>query len=347
MTIRRRSVLMSGAAALLAAYSGASAAQEQAEGMILRRSPLPDEDKDFFRFGQSGGNIPTGQPLIVQYSGVRVMVHYPLYTRKARLVVFSHGALADPQIYRRLIDQWVSHGFIVAAPIHDDSIFERGLLARRTGVGGTAVWEIDRVLNDSSAWDARCEACRAPLDAPERLGNTIDMEINVERPIIIGHEFGAYVAQLLLGASVTVDDGSRRNFADSRWYAGCLMSPQGVGIMGLDDTSWANVARPMMVVQGELETDFTGQEPNRKIDPFRLSVAGNKHLAWFPKGDRLLYSGPRAGLSAETSVAFENLRAITTAFVDAYANYNAKTFDLLVGDWAERATLGEVVTRYR
>lgn len=346
MFIRRRSVLMSGAAALVAAYSPVFA-QEQEQGMVLRRSPAPGEDPNFFRFGQPGKLLPTNEPLVVQYDGVRVMVHYPLYTRKARLVVFSHGALADPQIYRLLIDHWVSHGFVVAAPIHDDSVFERGLLARRTGAEGTAVWEIDRVLNDSAAWDARCEACRAPLNTPERLGNTIDMEINVERPIIIGHEFGAYVAQLLLGAVVTIADGTRRNFYDSRWFAGCLMSPQGTGIMGLDEDSWSKITKPLMIVQGELESDFTGQTPVQKIEPYNRAVAGNKHLVWFPTGDRLLYSGPRAGVSASSTETFENLRAITAAFIDAYANYNADTFNLLVSDWAERATLGGVVTRYR
>ena len=348
MTLTRRSMLMSGAAALLTAYSPAVSAQnEQATGMILRRVPRPGEDPDFFLFGQPGDHVPTGEPVIIDYSGIRVVVHYPLYTRNARLVVFSHGALADPQVYRRIIDHWVSHGFMVAAPIHDDSVFERGLLARRTAVSGEAVWEVDKVLNDSAAWDARCEACRLPLDAPERLGNTVDMRIDTERPIIIGHEFGAYVAQLLLGANVTVSNGKRQSFYDSRWYAGCLLSPQGAGIMGLDDNSWEAISKPMMIVQGELETDFTGQEPIRKIDPFQKSVAGNKHLMWFPKGDRLLYSGPRAGVNEEGAMRFENLKAVTTAFIDAYANYDADTFKLLVGGWAQISTRDDVLSRYR
>lgn len=341
--INRRQ-LMTGAAAVLATMSPAlSTAQE----MILRRPPEPGEDPEFVRYGQQGDFIPNGKPLIVSYDSLRVVVHYPRYTRKARLVVFSHGALADPQVYRLLIDHWVSHGFVVAAPIHDDSVFERGLLARRTSVTGSTTWEIDKVLNDSAAWDARCEACRSPLDQPERLGNTVDMEIDTERPIIIGHEFGAFVAQLLLGTVVEVENGVRRNFEDGRWFAGCMLSPQGPGIMGLAEDSWSRVTRPLMVVQGALETDFTLQSPEHKVSPFELSPAGNKHLVWFKSGDRLLYSGPRAGTSGKSGQRFEYLRAVTAAWLDAYGNYNAETFGRIAADWVDRATLGEVTTRYR
>lgn len=315
--------------------------------MVLRRSITPGEDPEFFRYGQPGKLLPTGQPLVIEHQNVRMMVNFPRYTRKARLLVFSHGALADPQIYRLLIDHWVSHGFVVVSPIHDDSVFERGLLARRTSAAGTAVWEIDRVLNDSGAWDARCEACRTPLNYLDRLNATLDMELNVERPIIVGHEFGAYVAQLLLGAVVSIDDGTRRNFVDARWSSGCLLSPQGAGIMGLDKSSWDKVDRPVMVVQGAKESDFTLQQPLEKIEMFERCKPGNKHLAWFEEGDRLLYSGPRAGTKRTREADFESLKSVTTAWLDAYANYNAETFDLLVGDWVDRATLGKVITRYR
>lgn len=337
---------MGGAAALLAAYSPAFG-QEQEEGMVLRRPPNPGEDPDFFRYGQPGKLLPTGQPVVIEYENVRVMVNFPRYTRKSPLIVFSHGALADPQIYRQLIDHWVSNGFTVASPIHDDSVFERGLLARHTANSGQTDWDMDSVLNDSDAWDARCEACRLPLNHVDRISATLDMELNIDRPIIIGHEFGAFVAQLLLGTKVTVDNGKRRTFLDARWSAACLLSPQGAGIMGLDDTSWDDVERPFMVVQGGSESDFTGQDPMHKIEIFEKAKPGNKHLAWFKDGDRLMFSGPRAGTKYTKQAEFEAIEAITACWLDAYGNYNQSALDLLVSDWAERASLGVVVTRYR
>lgn len=346
MAMNRRTMLMRGAAAVLATTSPVFA-QEQERGMVLRRPIGVGEDPSFYAFTQPGGWLPTGEPVIAQLGMQRLVIHYPRYTLNARVVVFSHGALGDPQMYRLLIDHWVSHGFVVIAPVHDDSVFERGLLARVTSASGHSVWEIDRILNDSVAWDARCESCRAVLDNIDRLAQTVEMEFNIERPIIIGHEFGSYVAQLLLGAKVTTEDGTRRDFGDPRWFSGMLLSAQGKGIMGLDEASWENITRPMIVIQGALEQDFTKQQPAEKMDPFSLSTAGNKHLAWFKNGDRLLYSGPRAGTGQVSAHEFENLKGVTAAFNQAYGNYDSALFTKLAGNWLDRATADTVQTRYR
>lgn len=315
--------------------------------MVLRRPKKPGEDDYLFLYGQPGPRVPAARAMVVKADDLAIVVYYPRYVYRAPLVVFSHGTLGDPQMYRSLLNHWVSHGFVVAAPIHDDSIFQRGLLARRANPDSVGVWEIDKVLADSQAWIERARSCVRPLDIADRLAETIQIRLDTDRPIIVGHEFGAFVVGLQLGASPVTAEGNQLAVADSRWFAGCMLSGQGAGFMGLTDESWKDIRRPLMVVQGGKEKDFSGQAPAQKIDPYWKSQAGNKHLGWFASGDRLMYTGSRIGLEEEVSRDYENLCGLTTAFLDAYANYKDETFKLLVSDWMYRASLRTVETSYR
>jgi len=337
----RRTVLAALAASVL---PGSLRAEEN---LVMRRSPIPGEDPHWYAFGQNGPWNPHSEPFIVPYEAARVVVHAPRGVKTGRLVVFSHGALTDPLVYRPLLQHWASHGFVVAAPVHDDSIFMRGLLARRAEAKGGSSWDVDRVLNDALAWDGRCEACRLPLEHVDRIQKVIGYSINTERPIIIGHEFGAYVVQLLLGAKVVADIGKPLKFIDPRWYAGMMFSPQGVGVIGLTEDSWSGVSKPFMVAQAGLDADFTGQTAEQRLDAFNRSAPGNKHLAWFPHARRNLPIGPSAGGSQAETTQFEDFRAITTAFLYAYSNYDEAVFHQLITDWPERATLKRVRTAYR
>src|SRR5690606_18158863 len=130
-------------------------------------------------------------------------------------------------------------------PIHDDSVIERGLIARSRDVKGHSRWEFGKLLNDVGAWGGRARSCGIVIDSVPILSRTLGIEIEAERPIIVGHDYGAYTAQILLGASVsTSEGGGPRVFADSRFFAGILLSPQGSGTMGLTPDSWNQVARP-------------------------------------------------------------------------------------------------------
>lgn len=342
--ITRRTTL----AGLAATAASASALAQSANDLILRRPPRDNEDPRWHALSQNGPFNPDPVPVIVPFGLSKLTIHKPLGPKKARLVVFSHSTLGDPRVYRHLLQHWASHGFVVVAPAHDDSVFERGLLTRRASPIGSATWEVDRVLNDALAWDARAEACRIPLEHPDLVSKAINVELDIERPIIMGHEFGAYVAQVMLGATVVDPQGKELRFVDPRWYAAGLMAPQGAGIMGLTDESWKQVTRPLMVFQGALETDFLGQTPQQKIDSFQKSAPGNKHLAWFPEGARNIYTAPRSGNQRQQDISmFEDAKAASTAFLIAYANYDEEMFARLGSDWPERATAGRVVSRYR
>jgi hypothetical protein len=128
-----------------------------------------------------------------------------------------------------------------------------------------------------------------------------------------------------------------------------VLSPQGPGIMGLSEDSWKDFAKPLLVVQAGEEQDFTGQTPTDKISAFTRSPAGYKHLAWFAKGHRTIYAGSQTTLAATPldGLMFEDVKAETTAFLIAYANYDQPMFAKLQSNWPEAASDRRLTYRTR
>lgn len=359
MAIDRR--LFLAAAAAVAASPGRAAAQTfndlmrlrkpatEEDSLVLRRPRREREDRDWYLLTQRGPFVPSPKPATIPFGRGRVIVHWPKDYDQGHLVVFSHAALADPIIYRPLLQHWASHGFVVVAPVHDDSLQERGLLTRRATGVGSAVWEVDRILNDVLAWSDRVNQCSTGLDNAELIAKAIQMKVLTQRPIIVGHDFGAYVTQLLLGTKVVTE--GQRPFApvDDRWFGGIAMSPQGPGIMGLSESSWDELRRPLLVVEAALEQDFTGQTAADKIACYTRSPPGYKHLAWFGQGPRSIYAGSpaQAGDNRAETLMVEDLKAVTTAFLIAYAKYDREMFERIQLDWPQGATQNRITARHR
>ena len=151
------------------------------------------------------------------------------------LIIFSHGANASYDGYDILIDQWVSHGFVVAAPLHVDS-------------------EAHPRRNDYGRQD------HLPMrleDLALLLSFTEDNDFN-ELPgvdlngkfVAAGHSFGALVMQIAGGAIVAgmawEDEASPS--------AVVAISPPGP-VPGLIDTqAWSTISVPMLVVTGTEDT---------------------------------------------------------------------------------------------
>jgi Predicted dienelactone hydrolase len=333
-----RRAFVSGAAATLFALP--TSASEQAP--IILRPEIEGVHPRYARYASTGDYLsPT--PIEFRYARTRIIVFFPQGARSGRLVVFSHGALSDPLSYSGLLQHWATHGFVVAAPTHDDSPIERGLTIRRSSAQGVAEWRIPTLLEDAKSWKDRADACAACIDAAELIGKATGVKVNTDRPAIAGHGYGAFVAQLLMGAKVTDSDGNVLRLRDPRFFAAILMSPQGAGVMGLREDSWSEVASPLLVFLAENERDFTGQPPERSSDPFRLSKPGYKHLAFLKGGVSNAYTGQVAGMGPGAARLFEVVRAVSTAFLLSYSAYEEEAFADLTTDFFRRMSLGLVV----
>lgn len=331
-------------AALLAASFLASAAGRAQAQDILVDHFMGKADSDYIRYARSGP-YRTNQDPVYTWIGlsesddkVQVLVTWSRDISNPRLIVFSHGAVTEPHLYRYLYMHWASHGYIVVAPVHDDSVIRRGLSIRQADAHGGAIWDFSGLLHDFELWENRTRACSSVLDEVPVLNRTFGIEINAERPIIIGHSYGAFTAQLLLGATVRTQRGEA-NYMDPRWAGSILMSPQGAGIMGLHEQSWVSLSRPLLVLTGGMDADASGQDAGRKADIFWRSPPKFKHFGYMANGDFTIYTGQSARPGNYEERLFADLRSVTTAFLKAYAEHDTTAYGHLLDDYFSARTL--------
>jgi len=338
-SITRRSLLAGAAAAFLPSRT-------LADSLIIRPE-MRGVDPRYAAYATVGPYTFPESAISFRTPRSNMVVFHPEGAKSARLVVFSHGVLADPLTYAPLLKHWASHGFVVAAPLHEDAVIENGLKLRRSRAAGIAEWQIGDLLEDDKAWRERTDACSACVDAIPLLSKATGIRVLDERPAITGHGYGSFIAQLLLGARVKGSDGSPVEYVDPRFFSGILMSPQGAGVMRLDKDSWAGIANPLLSLVARNERDFTGQPPEAREDPYRLSKAGYKHLGLLKGGDGTTFSGRSAGSIPEQGALFTVLKAMTTGFLHAYSSYDEAAFADMGSDFFERMSLGLVDERRR
>lgn len=313
------------------------------------RPPPSSTDPRYAMYSLQGSYAPTEAPvgLALPASGTRVLVFHPLGAPSGRLAVFSHGLLSEPQVYRSLLSHLASHGFIVACPIHDDSLMERGLRLRSAAVDGGAAWNLGGISGDADAWAARARACASVLDEASVVSNAVNMVALTERPLLVGHGLGAFTAMLLMGASARSGNGRVLSLADQRFYGAALLSPYGEGAFGLDANSWSGMMRPILAVTGKGDFDASGQDGDRRADVFNKTPPGYKHLAMLRDASPSMFSGQRARTEPKELMRFDDVKAVTTAFLKAYGYHDRQAFADIVGDWFLQASMRRLDFSYR
>lgn len=342
--LSRRQALLFGASAfaLSAAPSLAQDQQNASEDPLILRPQIEGTDPRYQNYALVGKNLTPSAPFVLSSGISNVMVFHPRNAVSARVVVFSHAALTSPLTYRELIWHWVSHGFVVLAPQHDDAVIEAGPTLRRNEIGKASQWPVASLLEDPNAWYSRAQSCKACLDIFDIVEGATGIKLNLDRPIIAGHGYGAYTAQLLLGARVRGADGKDLSFADPRFFAGMFLSPQGPGVMGLTEESWRDIAAPCLFLLSENDFDFTGQPFKEKGRGYQLSRPGYKHLGFLVGGGPNSFTGQMAQTSEREGKLFEAMKAMSTAFLRAYADYDMAAFADMKSKFFERMSLGAI-----
>lgn len=341
--IGRRRFLVS----MLAVGAAAKAASAQTAPLdfgnaAIIRPPLEGVTQRMSEFALDGPFVYPSAPSVFNGDDARYYFFIPRGIKKARLIIFSHGALADPLSYADILFHWASHGFIVAAPLHDDAILESGPTLRRTVTGSISEWDVSQLLEDPNAWKNRVDRCVECIEIAAEIAATSGFEIPEDRTIMAGHGYGAYITQLLMGASAAGSDGKAMRFRDDRFFAGISLSTQGPGIMGLDESSWNAVTSPMLHILSEGEDDFTGQTWEERAKAFSLSAAGYKHLGIVKAGGTNLFTKGRSGVG-RTMNGYLAMKAMAACFLKAYADYDEAAFANLGNDFFERNSAENLV----
>lgn len=187
------------------------------------------------------------------------------------------------------------------------------------------------------------------VDGPDRLADTsfiidsipaIADALNKDRPDdarltidetrigMAGHSAGAYTTQVAFGAKVRGPRwGSLRlkSHADPRIDAAILISGQGTTNRSLTKDSWSDIAGPMMVIAGSLDTSpISDETPESRREPFEFAKPGDKYLIYIDGATHGSYQGKglatmlRESPTTDIAVITAAVSSGTTAFFDRY-----------------------------
>jgi dienelactone hydrolase len=293
---------------------------------------------------------------------------------KYPVIVFSHGAGGSGAMAAaKLGPYWASHGYVVVAPTHADSI----ALRRKRGedVKGAVAETLKGIRGEgpdqSQACRDRVRDVSFLLDAAaelEKLLPEIGGKADWSRVGIGGHSLGAYVAQVAGGAKVDfAGSGKLESLAEPRFKAVVVLSGQGAGQLGLVADSWKELKNPMLVVTGQHDRGAKGQGPEWRREPFAGAPAGEKYFASFESANHGSFTGGMlvpglllkrrerpAGLLGRPSSPedvekriFRGVQLATLHFWDAYLKSDSGGKSWLQGDALLKTMEGKVTVERR
>jgi len=244
------------------------------------------------------------------------------------VIVFSHVWGGKPDAYTRLISFWAAHGYVVLAPAHADAGDITNLGAMKDETEDPAAWE-GRVRDVTFVADA--------LPTLQRRLPALKGKMDRSRIAAGGHSYGAYVSQLIAGATVDIPNGRQEmSFRDKRFRAALLLSPQGVNRMGLTARSWDHAAIPMMTMTGSRDRAYGDVGTESRLDPYKHAPAGNKYLVYFDGATHFTFCDVaskqeerRPGIAAmrarngmTQTQMYSCVEVVSLAFWDAYLKDN-------------------------
>lgn len=166
------------------------------------------------------------------------------------IILFAHGANLAPDGYRVLQERWIDAGYIVISPTFIDSeshpareASDRALILRN---------RLDTFEQLAAKVQAELDSARKPSTEPTA-GLLPPSALSRELPIFAaGHSYGAYIAQILAGASVLDPaNGETHKLDRPRNLRGVIALSAPPAFDGFSPKgSWAGISVPMLSQSG-------------------------------------------------------------------------------------------------
>ncbi|MEP5567557.1 MAG: hypothetical protein ABJN62_06975 [Halioglobus sp.] len=262
-------------------------------------------------------------------------LYYPGEELQHPLLLFSHGNWSDRHSYDRIIEHWVSHGYVVIATDHSDccspvkGIFnslrygQMGLINRRISELELLLANIDTLENQLPAFADKADTSKVAAT---------------------GHSFGAFSAQQLGGASaLDPETGEYRYQTDPRISAVVALNPPGPMFDTITADSWKGMTAPTLVTTGtwDVQKGFW-EDWKLHLMSWEKSPDGKKYALVIDGADHYL-----GNLICRTERdhppqddALKMVQLTTTAFLDSQLKSNKQARMILADKYLERETKG-------
>jgi predicted dienelactone hydrolase len=256
------------------------------------------------------------------------------------VLLFSHGNWSNNAKYDNLIRHWVSHGYVVLAPLHMD------------GSGGYVNGTINLIrYGNSGLIQARVDDLSALLDAfaeIETLVPALAGRLDAGRIAATGHSFGAFNAQQLGGArAFDTDTETWMDVRDERIRAVVAVSPPGPMFDEIGKGSWDDQVAPTLMTTGTWDANaMFWPDWRMHLLSYETAPAGDQYALVVQGADHYL-GNLICRPELEEPPQYDALAMVNTAsvaFLDAYlkADPEARAFlrsSAMAGISGEFATL--------
>lgn len=248
--------------------------------------------------------------LLTLHDGARgkdleLQIIYPRAGGPYPVIIFSHGAGGSRSTARPLVTFWASAGYVVICPTHAESVqlyLREHPGTRISAINNSGQQLKYRLLRDIAThpedWENRAADISFILDSLGQIAEQTPQLhglLDQTRIGVAGHSYGAYTTMLIGGAKVTPPGAiSTETFADDRAQALLVLSGQGVGRLGLTESSWEAIHTPMMVMSGSADSAAGGMDIVSRRDPFDYAPAGDKYLVWIEGAMHSSFTGKLA-----------------------------------------------------
>src|SRR5262249_43357678 len=105
-----------------------------------------------------------------------------------------------------------------------------------------------------------------------------------------GHSFGSYTTMAVAGMLVDFPGKPDQSFRDDRVLVGIAMSPQGPGVMGVDDKSWEPITIPMLVITGTKDMGQGNRAANWRHEPYKRIKSTEKYFLNITDANHMTFS---------------------------------------------------------
>lgn len=281
-------------------------------------------------------------PATEDHRELAISLFYPQQGEQYPLIFFSHGNWSSKDKYDKVIQYWVSHGYVVVAPNHLDCCSRVNGILNSVRYGNFGLIE-QRVKDFRYLLDK--------FSLLEELEPDLKGKADLKQIALAGHSFGAFTAQQFGGAgSFNTDDNSYHFYKDDRVKAIVALSPPGPMFDEITAQSWQQLSTPSFNSTGTWDIDkyfFTQWQLHQMA--FDTAVAGHNYSLVTQGADHYLGNlicRPEREVAPQQD-ALMLLNASSTAFLAAYLKQDPKARVFLQSRQLHQLTAGFSSLDYR